>query len=90
MGARFHRDAVSILLVGPAVVEAFALELLASAVLFGARPGAVGFVAAEPYAVLRCLLALLGALALLAILVQIDDVADGHKPFRCHPADAIA
>jgi hypothetical protein len=32
----------------------------------------------------------LGALALLAVLVQIDDIAHGHKPLRRRPADAIA
>jgi hypothetical protein len=58
--------------------------------LFGARPGAIGFAAAEPYAVLGRLLGLLGPLALLAVLAQIDDVAHGHKPLRRRPADAIA
>src|SRR5882672_5236425 len=80
----------SALLVRAPVVAALALEVLAPAVLFGARPGTVGLVAAEPHAILRRLLGLLGAVALLAVLAQVDDVAHGHKPLRRRPADAIA
>src|SRR5262249_49846147 len=76
---RRRRDSASALLVWVIVADALVVEVAAQPIPLGARPDAIGFVAAESHAVLGRLLRLFGAVALLAILVEVDDVAHGHR-----------